>query len=64
MDKLKLVFNPLTGNFDYVSKQLTKKEILGSVLLFRYEDVSETHPSIGILFDENSILYSDDNFNE
>jgi len=62
MKGLRLVFNPITGNFDYVLEPLSKQEIIGSILLFKNEDVSSTYPVLGILFDETSILYSDDNY--
>ena len=63
MNNLKLIFNPITGNFDYVIVPHTKQEILRSILLYKDEAVSETYPQLGLLFDEDSILYSDDNFN-
>lgn len=62
MDNLKLVFNPITGYLEYVIVPPTKQEVIGSILLNRDESVSTTYPHMSMLFDDNSILYSDDNF--
>lgn len=62
MRGLKLIFNPITGEFNYIVEQPTKQEIIGSILLSRNEEFSSVHPEMGLVFDENSILYSDDNF--
>lgn len=62
MNNLKVIFNPLTGYIEYIPIPPSKQEVIGSILLFKDEEVSETYPTMRILFDENSILYSDDNF--
>jgi hypothetical protein len=62
MNNLRLIFNPITGDLEYVTVSPTKQEVIGSILLNRDEVVSATYPHMSLLFDDNSILYSDDNF--
>jgi hypothetical protein len=51
-------FNPITGALDLVNSSLTIKETLEGILLD--SDSSATLPVASILFDEDSILYHDD----
>jgi hypothetical protein len=65
---VKLKFNPFTANFEYVSetisneKVLTRGEVITSILIDRTEDPSREYANLDIAFDEDSILYSDDDF--
>lgn len=59
MAKTRLVFNPFTGNFEHVVEPDSKGAIIGSILV----GVDETTGQTEIVFDENSILYADDEFN-
>lgn len=65
---MKLKFNPFTANFEYVSetisneKVLTRGEVITSILIDRTEDPSREYANLDIAFDEDSILYSDDDF--
>lgn len=58
MSKPKLVFNPFTGNFEHVIEPASKGSIIGSILLVKNEETGQ----IEVIFDENSILYVDDEF--
>jgi acid phosphatase class B len=60
MSKLKLVFNPFTGELDYVSKTLTRQQVISSILLDKDEQSLPGQAQIQILFDEDTILYNDD----
>jgi hypothetical protein len=65
---MKLKFNPFTANFEYVSetisseKVLTRGQVITSILIDRTEDPSREYANLDIAFDEDSILYSDDDF--
>jgi len=52
------VYNPLTANVDYVQASLTIKEVLKSILVESNQAL--TLPVAAILFDDDSILYNDD----
>jgi hypothetical protein len=54
-------FNPLTGKLDLVRAPLTKGEIIQSILLDKDENAAPENAYIEILFDEDSILFNDDN---
>lgn len=58
----KLIFNALTGNFDFIGtgavSTLTKKEVIKSILVESNQSIPL--PVAAILFDEDSILYNDD----
>lgn len=61
----KLVFNPFTGKFDYVGSTtvistLTKQSVISSILLDKDEQALPGTAYIQILFDEDTILFSDD----
>jgi hypothetical protein len=56
--KDKIVFNPFTGNFDFVGKGLSKSDIIKSILVESNQSIPL--PVAAILFDEDSILYNDD----
>lgn len=58
MAKTRLVFNPFTGNFEHVIEPDSKGAIIGSILV----GVDETTGQTEILFDEDSVLYVDDEF--
>jgi hypothetical protein len=51
--KLKLVFNPLTGNFDYVTK-IIKKDIISAQLVESNDNPVAGEPCNALLFDEDS----------
>jgi hypothetical protein len=57
--KLKLVFNPFLGSFDFVTK-IDKGEIIRSQLIEDNENPVAGEPCNALLFDEDSILYCDD----
>jgi hypothetical protein len=57
--KLKLVFNPLTGNFDFVTK-IIKKDIIAAQLVESNDNPVAGEPCNALLFDEDSILIGDD----
>lgn len=62
---MKLKFNPFTANFEYVAeteKVLTRGEVITSILIDRTEDPSREYANLDIAFDEDSILYADDDF--
>ena len=59
MAKTRLVFNPFTGNFEHVIEPDSKGSIIGSILIHKDEVTGQ----LEIIFDENSILYVDDEFN-
>lgn len=59
MSKTKVIFNPFTGNFEHVIEPESTGNIIGSILL----NTDETTGQVEILFDEDSILYIDDEFN-
>ncbi len=54
----KIVFNPFTGKLDYVSKVLSKKEISQMFLIDSKQDID--FPVASLLFDDDSVLYNDD----
>lgn len=58
---MKLIFNPFTGNFEYITVAPSKGELVKSLLLEKFED--GINSSLTLLFDEDSILYEDDEFN-
>lgn len=51
-------FNPLTGTFDIVAPAFSKSEIVKSILLS--SDYTIENPVASIIFDEDSILFHDD----
>jgi hypothetical protein len=55
-------FNPFTGKLDKVSSeiQLTISSVIKSILLDKNESALPSEPYISILFDEDSILFNDD----
>jgi len=60
---MSVVFNPFTGTFDFTGSggggsTLTKKDVIKSILV--ESNQSLTLPIASILFDEDSILYNDD----
>ena len=57
--KKKLVFNPFTGTFDYITKVI-KQEIIQAQLIESNEDPVAGEPCNALLFDEDSILFADD----
>lgn len=65
---MKLKFNPFTANFEYVAetisteKVLTRGQVITSILIDRTEDPSREYANLDIAFDEDSILYADDDF--
>ena len=61
----KIVFNPFTGKFDYVGSTtvvstLTIQSVLSSILLDKDEQALPGTAQIQILFDEDTLLFSDD----
>lgn len=58
MAKKKLVFNPFIGNFEYIIEPDSKGEIIKGILVEQNESTGQ----VAIIFDENSILYEDDEF--
>lgn len=54
----KVVFNPFTGRFDYVSSAISKKEIAQMFLIDSKQDTD--FPVASLLFDDDSVLYNDD----
>lgn len=60
----KLVFNPISGNFEYVGISLTRSEVIGSILVESIpNNFSVSNTTLEILFDEMSVLFSDDDYN-
>jgi len=53
------IFNPFNGNFEQAIKPVSTQQVLDSVLLTTDQDTGE----VGIIFDEDSILYADDEYN-
>ena len=53
----RLKYNPSTGKLDLV-ESLTVGEVIGSILIESNETL--TFPKAEILYDEDSILYNDD----
>jgi hypothetical protein len=55
-------FNPFTGKLDKVSSeiQLTISSVIKSILLDKNESALPGEPYISIIFDEDSILFNDD----
>lgn len=51
-------FNPLTGKLDYYETSITKKELVSTILVESNETLEL--PKAEILFDDDSILYNDD----
>lgn len=58
---MSVTYNPFTGKFDFTgqSQQVSKKDIIKSILVESNQSISL--PVAAILFDEDSILYNDDN---
>jgi hypothetical protein len=60
---MKFTFNPITGKLDIVgnsASSITKADIIHSILLDKDENASPGQAYIQIIFDEDSILYNDD----
>lgn len=60
---MSITFNPFTGRLDFTgqggaSTTLTKKDVIKSILVESNQAL--TLPIASILFDEDSILYNDD----
>lgn len=55
---LRYIFNPFTGNLEQVIVPLTKQEIVSSILIVKDEETGE----LDIMFDEDTILYADDDY--
>lgn len=57
-------FNPFTGTLDYyetaTGTNLTIQSVLKSILIERSDIPLQEFPLMSILFDEDSILYNDD----
>jgi hypothetical protein len=57
-----ITFNPFTGRLDFVGpstgSSVSKSEVIKSILLDT--DYTVTYPVARIVFDEDSILYNDD----
>lgn len=53
-----VIFNPFTGKLDYVNKSTSKSDIVKMFLIDSRQDI-EFHVS-SLLFDEDSVLYNDD----
>jgi hypothetical protein len=58
---MKYVFNPFTGNFDQVIEPLTRQEVIKSIAI-EIDDSVIPLGTADILFDEDSILYQDDDY--
>lgn len=57
---MSITYNPFTGKFDFTSagSQTSKKDVIKSILV--ESNQSLTLPLAAILFDDDSILYNDD----
>lgn len=53
-----VVFNPFTGKLDYVNKSTSKADIAKMFLIDSKQDIE--FPVASLLFDDDSILYNDD----
>jgi hypothetical protein len=57
-------FNALTGKLDLSESSsaagLTRQQVISSILLDKDESLPPTAPYLQILFDEDSILFGDD----
>lgn len=60
MNTFKYIFNPFSGNFEQVIIPLTRQEVVSSILLATDPDTQQ----LDIMFDEDSILYVDDDYIE
>lgn len=56
----KYIFNPFSGNFEQVIQPVTKQQVISSILISEDPDSG----NLEVLFDENSILYTDDDYIE
>ena len=55
---MQLKLNPITGLFDLVPSPVTKSSIIKAILV--ESDMTLAMPVASILFDEDSILFNDD----
>lgn len=60
---MKFRFNPFTAQFEYVIPSLTRGQVVTSILVTHVVDPTTGEMTVGIIFDEDSILYADDEFN-